>query len=505
MLQFESIGNGNCLYNSQAVCLIYAYQQGQLNELLNNHVFVENMGKLLRKISEDQDNDQLSTILGKKPTKKSVQAGLDAILASVLNKKNQINWIKLQQLFAPALRAIVVDAIANNPQVKPGMVKDLNQILDRCIEIGIAETESGEMILPVENFDDMAEINYKIIEILADENLKNLQQKKTALKNWFFGEEEVGLNHYLYGENGIATSGIWGGELEVKTFSTLFQAVITYRNENALEPRVIDGFKSQEAARKYKNRDFVFELEKLPGHWNALLSESKAARGIIKAYRPQRNQYVAAKVKKQRKAYLEQIIAEYGTYAIHHQTEYEDRSISSYCKLLGITKEQYKHDLLPGQKVPPVDNKKDEIIKNPKKKKERGFDLSKDGAMFLTIAATFAVFTHCFIWPIFMPMMQAMVSANYLGLLTGLLTVAFSTSISALLTTKINLAQTQSVLEHNIEPSKGSVNAIPGSDWLTHDKDMFYLYQNSDAQSRNQAAVHAPLAEFNQRIRSKLN
>lgn len=346
MLRFQALGDGNCLYNTEAAWLIKTYREGNLEQLLNNKDFVQNLGRLLTHTSECPDTIDLKAALGKSYTKTSIKRALDKFTQDLTDEED-IDWVQAQKMLAQGLRALVADRIQNDPAILQQIKIELNDAINYCITLSTQNDVQVSF-----HFDRMPDIQAKVKELVQNKRL-NQKQRQDALRNWFFDVEgeTVGLNHYLYSENGIATPGIEAGQLEMKVLSHLLHHVIRFydkkRNEVGHQINVIDGFKADEEAEKHPKTSLVFHMEKVGNHWNALLPSNAASKKLLQQYKPQRDRYIVKKQAEENLAKLQEILDEHGSFAAHHQNDLDYLEENEYLKIHGLTKEQYDENTLP--------------------------------------------------------------------------------------------------------------------------------------------------------------
>lgn len=367
MLRFESIGDGNCLYNTEAVWLVKCFREGKLKSPLNKADFVQNSGRLLSHTSEFPGAPNLKAILGSVYTKDSVSNALQALIRHQSSAGN-IDWVGVQTTLAQGLRALVAERIQNEPVIREYIKQELIPAINQSIEISTSE----EVQLSF-HFDAMPEIRAKVAEIVKQDQL-SLAEKQVMLRNWFFNEngESVGLNYYLYGEQGISTPTIEAGLLEMKVLSSLFRHVIRFydkkQDAQGHHITVVNGFKPREEAERHPKNTLVCHIEKVGNHWNALLPNTKQSKAIIDAYAPQRAQYIFGVQQSESDAVLQQILAEHGSFDAHRQSFAEPISIDDYLAINSITREEYDQNRLPVRNKPSTGNHRKapvEPITNP--------------------------------------------------------------------------------------------------------------------------------------------
>ncbi|MCS5708687.1 hypothetical protein CC99x_007170 [Candidatus Berkiella cookevillensis] len=347
MLTFQALGDGNCLYNTESIWLIKSYREGNLEQLLNNQDFRQNIGRLLSHTSEGVNTIDLKATLGEPYTKASIKSALDKFIHDLSDDKEGLDWVAAQQMLAQGLRALVTDKIQNDPAILEQVKLELHDAINQCITLSTRDEVQVSF-----HFDGMLEIQAKVKELMQNNRL-NTKQRQDALRKWFFNHngETVGLNYYLYGENGIASPTIEAGHFEMKVLSQLLHHVIRFydkkRNEAGHHINVIDAFKTSEEAGKHPETALVFHVEKMGNHWNALLPNDAASKEMMREYEPQRTRYIVAVQQKEARANLAQILREHGTFAAHHKKDLADFSEEEYLMMNGLTKEQYNKNILP--------------------------------------------------------------------------------------------------------------------------------------------------------------
>ncbi len=134
-LQFQSLGDGNCLYNTQAVWLIYAYQQQALTALFENEQTRNNYAKLFIRLGEQNPSFGLPKTLAELNTVQALQTAFDTFIAHTTAQNGlDIDWIKVQKTFATALRAFVVDRIKTDPTTNAAIKENLATYIDNIAQ-----------------------------------------------------------------------------------------------------------------------------------------------------------------------------------------------------------------------------------------------------------------------------------------------------------------------------------------------------------------------------------
>ncbi|MBS0288089.1 MAG: hypothetical protein JSR17_12385 [Proteobacteria bacterium] len=512
MLQFQSLGDGNCLYNTEAVWLMYAYQQQLLQPLFKNKVAKFN--KLMAIVGEQNPTLGLPKTEVEYNTAEKLINAFDTLIAKVA-VNDDIDWVKLQQLLAPALRELVVDLIendeyinkqaraelsgyldhmvdsfhvvkkdnsrqneiialqvevlerlkefsGNNPKPAPrklpeikkhienefvtfitqqiaasnqteaiqaivienlsdivkqlisnskkrtlntlreDVLKTLRERLESIIENGMPDDE----IVLAAHFEGMEEIQEKINSILKDPKKPSAIQKR-EIKAWFFDNDAEGLASYL---DNIAENGVNAGEFEQKVLSAALGHVMKVRSLEYLDAhntRVVNGFKKPNQAKMIPRTALVFEMEKLPGHWNALLDDTEANRELIALYASQKAAHTKNSQRKQTDTEQNNILKEYGSYSRHHRQELSDLSVDEYCKTTGISKNLYQQGA--GQQ-----KLAQSAAKAAPQEVER--DWFNYATMFFAVSALVGIVTHGLIWPlltVLLPTLVRNIAINY--------------------------------------------------------------------------------------------
>ncbi|MBS0289499.1 MAG: hypothetical protein JSS07_05635 [Proteobacteria bacterium] len=577
MIQFQALGEGNCLYNSEAVWLVYAFQEKKLDVLLSDKVKVIPFAALLNIVAEQAKIPKMAALL-QEITQQNTELAFNQFILHC-TENNEINWIKIQLLMAKALRTLVADVIQNMPQVKSevrrelstyisnmfsdlqesnnyitnvrslrlhineglaayvgqaadetvteihsfvenefkqkissliesatikqpqivGMVKDeLNKIITlkikefktqnitalrqavlKAITDELARnilSDLQQSILPISaHFEGMTVINKKINDILNDPTLDSFSQKEQAFMKWFFKEPATGWKEYLVGEQGIARPGVNAGELEQKVLSVLFSHTINIRslaflNEN--NRRAVDGFNSEEKAKKQPDRQIAFEMEKLSNHWNVLLPKNPNTEKMVQENDSQRNRFFSNKATQEITSVLQEGLKKHGSYAAHNVADLPELRPSEYCNYFGISLKDYvafsrkrtsgadiDDKTSPPLILPPVmrsigaeiedlsdeeseEEMQTEIEQPPLLPKVQQRDWLNYFTMFSSFVFFIGLVSYLLIWPVWLPMMNALFAETLfspfaLSLSVGI-TSLFCFAVGALLTEKIH-------------------------------------------------------------------
>ncbi len=572
MIQFNSLGDGNCLYNTQSAHLVYAFQQGLLEPLFKNKDFVKNLNQLFLLINQSEKEIKITSAVTQDYTSESVKNAF-AELIQKLSNDNVINWILIQQVMAKGLRALVVYAIENDPQIQSNAKNDLttyingilessketgddnsdlcalqleinnqlkhyelksattltkieeirnvvkaefsqklidwlakaaekkeritgnvkqeiNKVIDEAIKASEAKSVLGlqtqvyhavdgylkdtieknatnEALVYSAHFEGMPEIKAAIANCVKDPTLKTIDEKKKALLKWFFEGEAKGLKAYLNNQGGIGTSGINAGEFEQKVLTQLFSHVIHLYNlrfVNEHNRRVVDGFKTAEDAKKSTEKKLVFGMEKLPGHWNALLPDNEQSKKIKSIYDAQ----LAERQRQKDANNLQQILKEYGSYPSHKRQTLPDITDEEYCGLHGITKELYlASDLKKEEKNPspsvsaahPVAATTKPTLKSNEQPNER--DWFNYTTMSFALMALIGVLSYGVLWQLLLPSMSMLFANTVLVGKLHFLGVTISTLAGGI----FGIVLTEKIHKHwekpNIAPMAGAIIPIP--------------------------------------------
>lgn len=329
MLTFQAIGDGNCLYNAEAILLIQAFRQKELEPLFKNKQRLTQFHQLLKIY---QNNGLIE--VEDKITQKSVKEGFSQLIAR-FTKNDKIDWDALQGDMALGLREFVQNAIITDEATKQNVKVELVKALDYAMEIGAAaEGDIEEEAIDAAYFEEMPTIKAKILEILADETIPTIELKKIKLSEWFFEGEAVGFSEYLQGETGIGNPDIHVADIEIKVLSSklgiVHRSYMRGQVGNEQSAVYYNGFASEEKSRQLAKNAVLFSLEKSEIHWDALFIDTPINQALLQEREDQRKN-------DELQVYLET----HGTYKAHcdslAMTEQE------YCTLYGLTKEQFNN------------------------------------------------------------------------------------------------------------------------------------------------------------------
>lgn len=420
MLRLQAIGDGNCLYNTEAVLLIYAYQTGRLQPLLKNNEFKQNMGKVFSFLAQEIP----SIILPAENywTDEAVKTAFNSYL-KVLERSNQpgnLDWILAQQSLAKALRAFVVDCIEHNPTCRKELINELKHVLREIRQITRQGSSQEIISFSAEHFKGMPAIIEKLDSICGDDT-KTDRAKRTAINRWFFDEENPnsGINLYLRGSTGIANSGVEGEHFEYRVLAyTLHHVVKLYSSKffNERNARYLLGFKPPSPT-QIENL-LIFEVERSGEHWNVFLPEEELAQAVVKVYEPQFKDYLEKKDLAQKLKDLKQALTEHGTLFNHSLTLFDNPE--QYIAFYHLTAEQFKNNQLPDKlptsaellrsnhiiTIKPLPSKKEEPPMRTRTQSKITFELSL--AIFVLASTFIAMVMHCFVTPLFVPLMEAL-------------------------------------------------------------------------------------------------
>ena len=330
MLTFQAIGDGNCLYNSEAILLIEAFKQKELDNLIRNEQYRNQFHQLL-KIYEGNGLIKVSH----KKTQKAVKDGFSALIKR-FTVNDKIDWDQLQEEMATGLREFVQNAIITDEDTKQLVRAELVQAISFSVDMAYEDGQLPEQVnengIDGSYFEEMTNIKEKILEVLNDPDLDTAELKKLALNQWFFDGEAVGLSDYLQGETGIGNPNIHAADIEIKVLSCKLGIVHrTYMRGqvgNEQPATYYNGFLSDEKSRQVDDGAVLFSLEKSPNHWNALFLDTPANQELLQAREAQI-----------RHLSREDFLKEHGTYAKHCASL--EMSEADYCAMYGLTKEQF--------------------------------------------------------------------------------------------------------------------------------------------------------------------
>ncbi len=497
MLTFQAIGDGNCLYNAEAILLIQAFRQKELDPLFKNKQHLIQFHQLL-KIFERNELIEMSD----KITQKAVKDGF-RLLVDRYTTEGKIDWDTLQEEMAPSLREFVQNAIITDDVTNKSVRAELIKALDFSIEIGAAAVgDLEERAIDGSYFEEMPAIKAKIIEILGKNEL-SVHAKKIALSEWFFEGEAVGFSDYLQGENGIGNEAIHATNLEVKVLSS--KLGIVHRSYmrgavgNEQSATYYNGFLSDEKSRELSKNAIVFSLEKAAIHWDALFIDTPANRALVEEREAQiRNNELAV--------YLEK----HGTYKAH--CESLEMSEKEYCTLYGLTKKQFENPPVvakpkAGVKKPAADvsdksaevKKDDTVAEDKPTSTVANTNVTKNFALnWLAASAILGVVSHFFL----MPLITGAVMSSALVAPSALLMLGITLAISSAggffvannmgNTATNTLAKAVVSVEDSIVSSKiktAHVEKAPVD--LLEKTPSFLVYQNTRAQTAKRAEIAA--------------
>lgn len=339
MLKFQAIGDGNCLYNAEAVFLVRSFLDNKLEPLFKNKARLNEFHRLLLTLQKNK----IITV-GEKPTLAVVKQGFeDLIKHFTLN--DEIDWAALQRLVALSLREYVQNAIIDDKTITEKVKSELTRAFDQCVDMAYLNNHDTKNALPqtidVEgidgsHFEGMDEIINKIKSVLEDDALMTPELKKIALSEWFFSGEAVGFGEYLQGENGIGNPAIHAGDIELNVLSTKLGIVHKTFMKGAIgneqSATYYNAFKPLDAARKVAKNALIFAFEKSADHWNCLFDNT-----------PENQAWLAAKEKEEHQQEIEAYAAIFGDLDAHRISL--GLSVEEYCTIHGLTSEQFKNGI----------------------------------------------------------------------------------------------------------------------------------------------------------------
>lgn len=455
MRSFPTIPNGDCLFHSFAVNLFVAYYQGRLQNALYHPVFYKAILDLAKK-----SNVEIGT----------VPEELMKRFMEFFTFRKKVNWVKMQLTLAPALRAMVIDAIMNDKKIQSLVKNDLNNALDFSLELS-----TDTSIQVAEYFNGSLPIKEKIQELILNTTLINLEEKKQALREWF---ESEGFEQYLHGPQGIANNRVFGGELEAKVLSTLFNVRIDYYSNNNPNRNTFEGFRTARSGRKV----LTFGLEFLKDHWNALFSDKdKKVAAIIDDYIPKLKRYNEMQERENKRAIQRNILQDYNSYKQHHFILFSDQTINEYCKIQGLSFNQYQRNIIAGEKRPfkstilgrntvdyhmydPINYDESPIHNFSSIVEAPQFDASRYFSMFFGLAAVILFCSHCMILPLLFPFMHCA------GLLTHMVSLGISLGTSFFVTERFQASNANGFIKEFSEPQTVPAQTLLFSNRVpTHD------------------------------------
>lgn len=443
-LALESSEDGNGFYNLQAMWLLHAYRQGEWNVLLADPVFVKNIGKILTFISHQQQDEELKKLLIVPLSSEHIGSAMEHLIQNIdkkvpilsgEKKVEEINWEKLQQAIAQALRALVAYSLKTRT--------NLAAIVERTLK-SIALKQGGLQAL-YEGMPQIDEINEKIDPL-----------------QWWFNGEKTGLHLYLQG-----LKGVHGSLIEMYVLSTLLHYVIKYYPNGFSEaPLTIYTFEDESNAQP--ENKLICEIERKDQCLNLLLNNDKEAQQIIQNYQSE-NQ--SCRKRKLLKGIIDftQILKEYGSYLAHHQKEFIDYSDEEYIKFHGLTRTQYQQNILPEQdyleKQPAlVQLKKVDSPFHLKKKPleyhitqmNKEFDWLNYMMVVLTVMGIWMAIISYTVWPWLIPLMNFLFVDTLLAGSTYPLTIAMTTmfgfTLGIIVSEKLHFSnKKETVVEKNCE------------------------------------------------------
>lgn len=502
MLTFQAMGDGNCLYNSEAILLVQAFKEKELDRLFKNKQHLSSFHQLL-KIYQGNGLIQVTD----NPTQKAVKDGFTQLIAKY-TVNGVINWEDLQENMATGLREFVQNAImtdeATRGLVKTELVQALNFSIDMAYQDGVLPAQVEQNGIDGSYFQEMTVIKEKIIEILNDADLNTAELKKAALQSWFFDGVAVGFSDYLQGETGIGNPNIHAADIEIKVLSHKLGMVHrTYMRGqvgNEQPATYYNGFLSNDKSRQFPKNSVLFSLEKSPNHWNALFIDTPANKAFIDA-----------KQEQQKDAELQAFLTQFGSYEAHRQSM--DIAEEDYCQLYGLTKAQFNaanNAKVDADKPKPADEAAPKVSDSKPAKTPKVSATAKEPSVvkpkanvdaatvpntlnrrhfalnFLAAAAVFATLSHCFLVP-FLKVAVFGAALPHLALLSLAFTVLVSVAGGLLVANKLTANAVQEATKNAVtepkttSPSNNDENK-PEAEHIPDAPKAFVVHYNTRAQ-----------------------
>lgn len=508
MLKFQAVGDGNCLYNAEAVALMTAFLQKKLNPLFKNKQRLAEFHRLLKMF---QTNGLIE--VDNKITQKAVTDGFNALVAR-FTEEGEINWDTLQREMAGTFREYVQHTMINDNALRPQIRAVLTASLNQCIELAYVNNHEVQGGLPEEidlsatngsHFDGMTVIEEKIHEILQDDELETADAKKAALNAWFFDGEAEGYSEYLQGETGIGNDTVHASDVEIRVLSaklgivhrTYMQGTVGQEFDETL--RYYDGFKSQQDSKNSAKKALVFSFEKTPNHYNCILEDTPANKALIEKYDLSLQSLE-----------LEKILAEHKTYEAHCKSL--NVTEDEYRRLYSLTAKQFKNNTNKFKKASAKDDEDEvEVIANTPKKKgpvtrsraqqeaksavtpQQNQAVSSPSTLgdlkmgFFGTTAIIATLSFAILLPIIKTALfgGAVVSPG-VALIAFAATLAFSCTAGYLLTSKLPAMQEtlEAVLDIKAPSKSAKAAPTPKAVDLLDPSPTLLVYQNTRAQQR---------------------
>lgn len=349
---FQSIGDGNCFYNSFMVRLAYDQLNQKMPMTSQYRTQLKALFSHLPKFNTEIDLQEVLAV--EEWQKDQIDSAFQKIFEYCLIDKTTIDWVRYQQMMGPVLREFVIENIENNQDIHAKVILELKTHLNGSLEFSTKDNLqlSGY-------FQGMPEIARKVSELAKlDTPLKERQQQLT---DWFDGEEKLGFAAFLRGEKGIALDTIHAGKLEIMVLTNLFnidcQYKTTYESATNL---LLHGFNEEQRIPADSKEALIYDREAYSlkyhagSHWDIYLPENVNSKKICEDYAPQRVRYIEEKSRKNARQEAAAQLKRYRSYEAHRQAERVDEqplSIEEYCELYQITRTEYENNLLPGQKL----------------------------------------------------------------------------------------------------------------------------------------------------------
>lgn len=352
---FQSLGDGNCFYNSFMVRLAY----DQLNQTMPmTSQYRTQLKALFSHLSKfNAEIDLHEELAVEEWQKEQIDSAFQKVFKQCQIDETTIDWVAYQHIMGPVLREFVIDNIENNSEIHAKVIQELKTHLNGSLEFSTKDDLqlSGY-------FQGMPEIALKVAELAKLDT--PLAERQKQLTDWFIdGEEKLGYAAFLRGEKGIALDTIHAGKLEIMVLTDLFnidcQYKTTYESATNL---LLHGFEEEQRIRANSKKAKIYDNEAYSlkyhagSHWDLYLPEDATSKQICDDYAPQRIQYNEEKSRQIARQEAAAQLKRHGSYEAHRQADKVDDqplSIEEYCALYQITRTEYDQNLFPGQKPQP--------------------------------------------------------------------------------------------------------------------------------------------------------
>lgn len=349
---FQSLGDGNCFYNSFMVRLAYDQLNQSMPMTSQYRTQLKALFAHLSKFNTEIDiHDELAAVEWQK---EHIDSAFQKVFDQCRIDETTIDWVAYQHIMGPVLREFVIDNIENNIDIHAKVIQELKTHLNGSLEFSTKDDLqlSGY-------FQGMPEIAQKVSELAKLDT--PLAERQKQLTDWFIdGEEKIGYAAFLRGEKGIALDTIHAGKLEIMVLTDLLnidcQYKTTYESATNL---LLHGFEEEQRIEANSEEALIYDSEAYSlkyhagSHWDLYLPENATSKQICDDYAPQRFQYNEEKRRQNARQEAAAQLKRYGSYEAHRQAEKIDdqpMSIEEYCALYQITRVEYDQNLFPGQK-----------------------------------------------------------------------------------------------------------------------------------------------------------